>query len=69
MSSLQSIRIIHDIELGKSRGKGKEGKEENTSNEEGKIQESVIQKKELQKTMRKILSNDNFMKFQWPWIV
>jgi hypothetical protein len=65
MSSLQSIRIIHDIELGKSR----KGKEENTSNEEGKIQESVIQKKELQKTMRKILSNDNFMKFQWPWIV
>ena len=66
MSSLQSIKIIQDIEQDKSRIVKKE---ENTSNEEGKIQESVIHKKELQKTIRKILSNDNFMKFQWPWIV
>ena len=65
MSSLQSIRIIHDIEQNRSRIVEKE---ENTSNEKGKLLESVIQK-DLQKTMRKILSNDNFMKFQWPWIV
>tara|TARA_A100001037_G_scaffold19402_3_gene16533 strand:+ start:2720 stop:2917 length:198 start_codon:yes stop_codon:yes gene_type:complete len=65
MSQVAMERVLNDVKGRMSRDKEKNVKEGKSP----RNKEYVVDVPSPRKILRKNISTDNFMKFQWPWIL
>ena len=65
--NLLALKISRDIESNKKKKQIiPDCKKDENENKKNNLIKTI--KEHSPKTLRKNLSNDNFMKFQWPWL-